>query len=211
MALGTVLSTVACGATAGCGGWPLAGAAPVGMSGPLAQPAGRLSRAASVGAHAGYMKVGAFMSVNDSERDHADLVGMWNVNFISDGSAYPHPIPNGVVYDFATIQYHSDGTEFQISGGRAPSTGDVCMGIWQQTGERTYKVKHLALAWASPDSMPPSTTKYLGPARLTETIHLNRRGDRFDGTVTLDQYADDGVTLLEHISGTMVGIRFSFD
>ncbi|MDP9043397.1 MAG: hypothetical protein M3O01_01170, partial [Pseudomonadota bacterium] len=150
--------------------------------------------------------------VSDSDREDAGLVGMWNVTVTSDGNSYPGPIPFGVLLDFATIQYHSDGTEFQISGSRPPSTGDVCMGIWRQTGERTYQVKHLALAWVSSDSTPPSpTAKYLGPGKFTETIQLNRKGDRFTGTVGIDQYADDGVTLIEHVSGTMTGVRFSFD
>lgn len=149
---------------------------------------------------------------DDSDVHHDGIVGMWIVTFTSDGSAYPGPIPLGAPLDYATIQYHSDGTEFQISGARAPASGDVCMGVWKRTGELTYKVKHIALAWASPDDKPPvSPAMFVGPGIFHEEIKLNRAGDAFEGTVTIDQYMPDGVTLIEHIGGTMSGKRFSVD
>lgn len=209
IAAGAVLLAVSGVAMAGCG-YPLPAMAPVGLTAPFAPPATRLSPALYT--PPGSIEAADFVQVNDSDRGVAGLVGMWSVTVKSDGNSYPGPIPYGVIIDFATIQYHSDGTEFQISGSRPPSTGDVCMGIWRQTGERTYQVKHLALAWVSPDSTPPSpTAKYLGPGKFTETIQLNRKGDQFTGTIGIDQYADDGVTLIEHVSGTMTGVRFSFD
>jgi hypothetical protein len=155
----------------------------------------------------------AFIRLVDDRGEHeSSLVGMWNVTFTSDGTAYPQPIPAGATLDVATIQYHSDGTEFQISGTRPPSTGDVCMGVWKQTGERTYKLRHVALAWVSSDSTPPvSPAQFLGPGIFHEEINLDRSGNTFQGTVTIDQYAKDGVTLLEHIGGTMKGTRFTVD
>ena len=88
---------------------------------------------------------------------------------ISDGIP-PNPVPKGVTVDFGTVQWHDDGTELMISGGRRPSTGDVCMGVWQQIGSHSYKLKHLALAWVSSDTPPsmegpgPSPAQFLGPA-----------------------------------------------
>ncbi|MEJ8816034.1 hypothetical protein WKW77_33595 [Variovorax ureilyticus] len=140
------------------------------------------------------------------------IVGMWKVNLVSDGTAYPMPIPAGVPLDFGTAQWHSDGTEFLISGGRAPSTGDVCMGVWEQTGSATYKLKHLALAYASSDSNPPVVpAAFAGPGVLRETVTLSPSGESYEGTFTIDQYATDGVTLIEHIGGTVTGIRFTAD
>ncbi len=153
---------------------------------------------------------GRFLRVaDDADEGRAALVGLWRVNFVSDGTAYPQPIPYGAVIDFATIQYHADGNEFQISGSRAPSTGDVCMGVWKQIGKRTYKVRHIALAWVGPDSMPPAPKPaYLGPAIFEETITVSASGDSFEGTFTLDQYLADETTLAEHIGGAMHGKRF---
>jgi len=206
---GAFLLTASGVATAGCGLYVPSGNAPVGFTVSPTSVAAQMTPAVYSPSQA----AGQFLRVSDSDDwGNSGLVGMWNVTFTSDGTAYPAAIPYGVVFDFGTIQYHSDGTEFEISGGRAPSTGDVCMGIWRQTGERTYQVKHIGLSWLSSDSTPPSpTAKFLGPGKFAETIQLNRKGDRFTGTIIIDQYAADGVTLLEHISGTMAGVRFTFD
>lgn len=157
---------------------------------------------------------GSFIRVDD--RDHAPgaagIVGTWRFTWISDGTAYPAPIPFGAVVDFGTQQWHDDGTEFIISGARPPGSGDTCMGSWEQTGPRTYKFKHIALAWANSDSVPPATPAvYVGPAIMRATVTLNHARNAFEGTFTLDQYAKDELTLLEHIAGKMTATRFSVD
>jgi hypothetical protein len=157
-----------------------------------------------------------FIKVFDEDRHEASVVGMWRVKFVSDGTAYPAYIPPGAVVDFGTQQWHSDGTEFLISGGRAPSTGDVCMGVWEQIGNRTYKLKHIALAYASSDT-PPSQhgpvvpAAYVGPGIIRQTVTVSPSGKTFEGTFTIDQYAQDEVTLLQHIAGKIVGTRFTLD
>lgn len=133
------------------------------------------------------------------------IVGLWRFKFISDGSAYPGPIPVGATVDFGTQQWHSDGTELIVSGGRAPSTGDVCMGVWEKTGHRTYKLKHIALAYGG------DPLKFVGPAMIGETVVLSHSGNSFEGKFTIDQYAEDEVTLLEHIAGTVSGTRVTVD
>jgi hypothetical protein len=140
------------------------------------------------------------------------IVGMWKINLVSDGTAYPTIIPAGVPLDFGTAQWHSDGTEFLISGGRAPSTGDVCMGVWEQTGSATYKLKHIALAYASSDSSPPVIpAAFVGPGIFHQTVTLSPSGNSYEGTFTIDQYQPDGVTLIEHVGGTVTGVRFTVD
>jgi len=149
------------------------------------------------------------------DRSYASIVGMWRVTLVSDGTAYPATIPNGVIVDFGTAQWHSDGTEILISGGRAPSTGDVCMGVWEQTGPATYKLKHIGLSYVSSDTPPPlgpvSPAAFVGPAIIRETITLNRARNSFEGTFTIDQYGADETTLLQHIGGTVTATRFTMD
>ena len=140
------------------------------------------------------------------------IVGTWRFTWTSDGTAYPQSIPFGAQVDFGTHQWHSDKTEIFTSGGRAPSSGDVCMGVWKQTGRFTYKLKHIALAWLSSDSTPSSTpATYLGPAIITESVTLSRTGDSYEGTFMLDQYAKDEITVIEHISGKVEATRFTVD
>lgn len=149
---------------------------------------------------------------SDHEAASAGIVGTWRFTWLSDGSAYPVAIPAGAVVDFGTQQWHDDGTEFIISGSRPPGSGDTCMGSWERIGQSTYRLKHIALAWANTDSVPPATPAvYLGPAIIRSTVTLNQAQNAFAGTFTLDQYAKDEITLLEHISGNVTANRFSVD
>jgi hypothetical protein len=145
----------------------------------------------------------------------SSIAGLWKVSFVSDGTAYPISVPLGALVDFGTVQWHNDGTELMISGGRPPSSGDVCMGVWEQTGPFTYKLKHIALAWVSSDTPPPlcpvSPAVFVGPAIIRELVTLSHSRDSYEGTFTLDQYASDETTLLEHISGTITGTRITVD
>lgn len=159
---------------------------------------------------------GRMVRVSD-DRDGADgsIVGTWRVKLVSDGTAHPVPIPYGATVDFGTQQWHSDGTELLISGARAPSTGYVCMGVWEKTGPRTYKLKHIAFSYASNDTPPPVgpavPAAFVGPAIIRQTVLLSPSSNSFEGRFTIDQYAADEVTLLEHIAGTVRGTRFTVD
>jgi hypothetical protein len=124
----------------------------------------------------------------------------------------PVPIPAGATVDFGTQQWHDDGTEFIISGARPPGSGDTCMGSWEQSGPSTYRFRHIALAWANSDSQPPATPAiFIGPAIMHATVTLNQQRNAFEGWFTLDQYARDETTLLEHIGGHVTAVRFAVD
>jgi hypothetical protein len=167
-----------------------------------------------VGNVTGFMRVayrepaGGYVRVDDRSGDLRAIVGTWRFTWTSDGTAYPVPIPAGAVVDFGTQQWHEDGTEFIVSGARAPGSGDTCMGNWEQTGPSTYRFKHIGLSWANSDSTPPATpATYIGPAIIRATVTLNRARNAYEGAFTLDQYARDEVTVLEHITAT----RFAVD
>ena len=84
-----------------------------------------------------------------------------------------------------SISERSNGTATgpgsSISGGKAPSTGDVCMGVWEQTGHRTYKLKHIGLAYASSDTPaaqggPVVPAAFVGPGLIRPGRHRERLG-----------------------------------
>jgi len=156
---------------------------------------------------------GQFIPVgHETSVPNSGIAGLWKVTFVSDGVP-PNPVPEGVTTDFGTVQWHADGTEIMISGGRPPSTGDVCMGVWAQVGPFTYKLTHLALAWVSEDTPPsmggpvPSPAQFLGPAIVSETVTLNKSRNSYQGPFTIDQYNADESMVLVHISGTVTGTR----
>ncbi len=154
----------------------------------------------------------AFIRVDDPAPRGAGIVGTWRFTWTSDGTAYPNLVPVGAVVHFGTQQWHDDGTEFIISGARPPGSGDTCMGSGEQTGPSTYRFKHIALAWANGDSMPPATPAvFVGPAIMRATVALNHARDTFEGHFTLDQCAKGEATLPEHIAGAVTATRFSVD
>ena len=51
----------------------------------------------------------------------------------------------------------------------------------------------------------------IGPAIIRVTVTLNRARNAFEGTFTLDQYAKDEATLIEHVAGRVTATRFSVD
>jgi hypothetical protein len=129
----------------------------------------------------------------------AGIVGFWHVKFVSKGSA---GIPDGTEVDAGYAQWHSDGTEIMNSGGRSPLTGDFCLGVWQQTGLRSFKLNHFAAAWDSTGS------NLIGPANIQENVTLSPNGDNFTGTFTIDQYTEAG-NRVAHVQGTITGNRIN--
>ena len=74
------------------------------------------------------------------------MVGTWKEKWISEGSSL---LPDGAEFDASYSQWHSDGTEINVSGLRAPLTGDVCLGEWVKTGARTYQMNHFGISYDS--------------------------------------------------------------
>lgn len=119
------------------------------------------------------------------------IVGMWQVKFTS----------NGKLIDFGYSIWHSDGTEFLNSGGRAPATQNYCLGVWTQIKPNTYRLNHLALSY-------DTSGKLNGRARIREEVKLSTDENSYKGTFSIDVYdAKTGKTLLQHVAGTIVGKR----
>src|SRR5580658_6092083 len=94
------------------------------------------------------------------------IVGMWKLTFVSRGTT---GIPDGTVIDVGYATWHDDGTEIMNSG-RAPITGNFCMGVWTQTGDYTYTLNHFGLAW------DPTGAAFLGPSNIKESVTLDYCG-----------------------------------
>jgi len=122
------------------------------------------------------------------------IVGLWKIEFLAKGNT--NGIPDGALIDFGTAQWHEDGTEIMISGGRNPSDGDVCMGVWQQVGRSTFRLTHIALAYHA--------GAYVGPATILERVTVDPSGDSFRGTFTITQYATTASPGAEFDENTVV-------
>jgi len=144
---------------------------------------------------------GQFLQVSDDGDWHGDagIVGMWRFTLVA---------PNGAVVDDGYAQWHSDGTEIQNSGVHAPITSNFCLGVWKQTGPRTYQLNHLPLAW------DPSGQNPANAIQLTETVKLIDE-NHLSGKFTLKVYVWTSTDSLEvspttpvaTITGTITATR----
>jgi hypothetical protein len=128
------------------------------------------------------------------------IVGFWHVKFISKGSGAV--ASDGAEIDAGYSQWHSDHTEIMNSAGRSPLIGDFCLGVWKQVGERTYKLNHFAAGWDS------NAMNLIGPANIQETVTVDRDGDSFKGTFTIDQYTEAGNRAV-HLQGIITATRIT--
>jgi len=146
--------------------------------------------------------------------ENAAIVGFWHVKFVSDGisSGIPGGVPKGAPVDAGYSQWHSDGTEIMNSGGRAPNTGDFCLGVWAQVGPHQYRLNHFAAAWdptkGELDSAGNPVGALVGPANIKELVTLSPDGNSFAGSFSIDQY-DESNNHLAHLEGTITGTRIT--
>jgi hypothetical protein len=129
------------------------------------------------------------------------IVGTWKEHWISEGS---DGIPDGTEVDAGYAQWHSDGTEINVSGLRAPLTGDVCLGEWIKTGARSYRLNHFGISY------DPTGATLVGPARIQQWLTLDPKGDSTSGKFTIDQW-DEAGNLLGHVQGNLSGTRVTMD
>jgi hypothetical protein len=131
------------------------------------------------------------------------MVGTWKEKWIAEaGSSSEFPV--GSEFDASYTQWHSDGTEINVSGLRAPLTGDVCLGEWIKTGARTYQLNHFGVSYDS------TGTTLVGPARIQQWLTLAPNGDSTTGKFTVVQYDESG-NVLAHVNGNVTGTRVTME
>ena len=120
------------------------------------------------------------------------IVGLWDTKLMS----------NNQLFDEGFDQFHSDGTEILDDGA-------ICLGVWVKTGPRSFKLKHPI--WIH----DPATnyTTLIGRALLVALITLDRRGQSFGGTFTMEFRDLFGNPLagFTDFSGNLVADRITVD
>jgi hypothetical protein len=129
------------------------------------------------------------------------IVGTWKEHWISEGS---DGIKDGTEVDAGYAQWHSDGTEINVSGLRAPLTGDVCLGEWIKTGARTYQLNHFGVSY------DPTGVNLVGPARIQQWLTIDSKGNSTSGKFTIDQW-DEAGNLLARVQGHIKGTRVTME
>ena len=116
------------------------------------------------------------------------IVGLWNVTFTSGGQTV----------DVAFDAWHSDGTEI-LNDYTNPIEGNVCLGVWTQTGARTFKLKHPSWAF-------DNTGLLVGIVVIRETVTLSPDTNSYKGTYAYDIYDTTGAFVTE-LTGTLAATR----
>lgn len=120
------------------------------------------------------------------------MIGLWKVAFVSGGQ----------VVDQAFDAWHGDGTETLVDT-PPPSTGNVCLGVWAQTGVLTYKLNHPSWTFDNNGNLN-------GTAVIKETVTLDANGHAYSGTFTVDVFDLSGKSL-SRVVGTVTGQRILVD
>jgi hypothetical protein len=148
-----------------------------------------------------------FVMANDLLDLIDPIVGMWHVKFVVRGDN--SSAPDGTEFDAGYSVWHSDGTEIMNSGGRPPESGDFCLGVWENVGERMYKLNHFAASWDMTGS------NFAGPSQIQEQIKLDPTRNSFSGTFTVNAYSEvKGVlapTPVAHFQGSITGTRITIN
>ena len=120
------------------------------------------------------------------------IVGLWNVTFTSGGQTV----------DVAFDAWHSDGTEI-LNDYTNPIEGNVCLGVWTQTGPRTYRLKHPSWAF-------DTTGTLQGIVIIRETVTVSPDCNSYKGSYSYDIYDTTGAFVTE-LTGTLAATRIRPD
>jgi hypothetical protein len=120
------------------------------------------------------------------------IAGLWKINFLS----------GGAVVDVAFDAWHSDGTEV-LNDYTDPIEGNVCLGVWKQTGTHTFTLKH-------PSWYFDTNGNLLGTVIIHESVSLSTNGNSFSGPVAEDIYDVSG-NLLDELTGQVSATRITAD
>jgi hypothetical protein len=133
-----------------------------------------------------------------TDTDTSSIVGLWDVTFF---------VGNGPdVYDRGFEQWHSDGTEITMDIAVTPAAGNVCLGVWTQTGPRTVKLHHVGWNWDI--SVTPAA--FAGMFVLDMTVTVGKTGDAYVGSYVTDSYDTNGNLIPAfHGEGVVRGTRIS--
>jgi hypothetical protein len=119
------------------------------------------------------------------------MVGMWMTTFTSDGE----------IVDVGFDVWHADGTQI-LNDTTTPASGAVCLGVWTQTGDFTYSLKHPT--WAFDET----NTMLVGIGYILETVTLDPGGNSYTGTYSIEGFDLEG-NQVYHIDGEISGERIT--
>jgi len=121
---------------------------------------------------------------SDDDDGDPSIAGMWHVIFVAQTL---NGAPVNMVLDNAIAVWHNDGTEIMNSS-RPAQDGNICLGVWIQTGKLVYRLNHIPWAGNDPANAPSGIGNPQAGAQLMEHVTLSPDGTSYSGTFTLTAY-----------------------
>jgi hypothetical protein len=146
----------------------------------------------------------------------ATIVGLWHLIYTatySTSGPIPVPvIPPGPPSSFQFLEsfktWHADGTEFE-NAFLPPTGGNICFGVWEDSGHGNVKLHHIGLMFA-----PDGSVSFIFTVDEKDTVAPN--GKTYSGTFDFKLWppvfseVDTGKPLQE-VKGTTAGTRITVD
>jgi hypothetical protein len=134
-----------------------------------------------------------WMEHQDDSNWQPSIVGLWHVVYTqNDGSPFNQTFK----------MWHSDGIEFE-NALLPPSGGDICYGVWKQTGHRSVKLHHIGVGWDA------TTGKIAFTFTVDETDTVSDDGKSYTGNFEFNQFDPSG-NPMGTIKGTTAAKRVTF-
>jgi len=133
-----------------------------------------------------------WMEHQDDGNWQPSIVGLWHVVYTqSDGSPFNQTFK----------MWHADGIEFE-NAILPPTGGDICYGVWKQTGNRSVKLHHIGVMWGTDG-------KVAGTFTIDEEDTVSDDGKSYSGNFVFSLFGPDG-TAGPVIKGTIAAKRVTF-
>jgi hypothetical protein len=127
---------------------------------------------------------------------NSSVVGLWHVLYTNSA--------DGSTFNDTFDTWHSDGTEFE-SAFLPPLGGNVCVGVWRQTGPRSVSLHHVG--WMFDPTNPGKTAT--NSFTLDEIITVSPDGQGYTGSFTFKIWNLDGTYTGAEVTGTIAAIRIT--
>ena len=142
----------------------------------------------------------------EESKEPATIVGLWNVIYTATEASGPFP-PTPFQFLESYKTWHRDGTEFENEF-LPPSGGNICFGVWKETGRASVKLHHIGLMFASDGSISNIFT-------VDETDTVSHDGKTYQGYFDFKLFPASDVfgtgTPLAEVKGTTAAIRITVD
>lgn len=157
-----------------------------------ALPASALSAAVAQSASSAAAQSDTVRGIPGQPFGGPSIVGLWNATFTSGGQTV----------DVAFDAWHDDGTEI-LNDYTNPIEGNVCLGVYEQTGPHSYKLKHPSWSF-------DTTGTLLGTVIIREWVTVSPDGNSYKGTYAYDIYDTTGAFVTE-LTGQVSATRIRPD